>query len=110
MNDEQLLAVTEAAFLDEFDKIKESGVGSFLTGGIKTLGRLGGKGGSKISLRGLARHGRMTYRKAGGGWEGVKALAKSPAGQAAGVSGLGGLTGYGAYKATIGRDRGQQRY
>jgi hypothetical protein len=110
MDDEKLLEITEAAFLDELGQIKEAGVGSFLTGGIKTLGRLGGKGGSKISLKGLKRHAGMAYRKAGGGWEGAKAVMKSPAGQAATVAGLGGLAGYGAYKGTIGRDRRPRGY
>lgn len=96
-----------ASMADELQKI--AGIGSFLTGGIKTLGRLAGKGAQKVSLRGLHRHGSMAYRKAGGGLAGAKAYLGSPVGQAATTAGIGGLAGYGGYKATIGRDSGPRQ-
>jgi hypothetical protein len=106
--------ITMAAFDDELEKIaqyrlgKTAGVGDYLIGGVKALGRLAGKGGSRVSLGGLKRHGMMSYRKAGGGWKGVKAFANAPVGQAATVAGIGGLAGYGGYRAV--RGGGRQGY
>lgn len=96
------------AFAEEMASIrKQAGIGSFLSGGVAGLKRLGsGKG-----LKALSRLGRVAYQQGarkGGTWGGIKGLAKSQVGKTVGTGGLAGLAGYGAYKATLGRDRGRR--
>lgn len=121
------------AFLEELAEIEKNagivgGVLRGLSGGFKTLGRLAGVGGPKASLKGLWRSGRMAYRRGargtsglagasgpllpgttrgGGVAGGLKNLAQSRAGQAAGATALTGLGLYGGGKLLFGGGRQQ---
>lgn len=98
---------TMKAFADEMEKI--SGIGSFLASGFRSLGTIGKRswGQHKDILKKLWERGQ---RGGGGTWGGIKQIAKSPYGRMGAAAGLTGLAGYGAYKATLGRDRQQPRY
>jgi hypothetical protein len=97
------------AFADEMETIqKEAGIGSFLASGFKGLGTVG--------KRSLSQHGDILkklwargQRGGGGTWGSIKQIAKSPYGRMGAAAGLTGLAGYGAYKATLGRDRRRQQ-
>lgn len=97
--------VTMSALVDEVEKI--AGFGSFLTRGIKGWGRLATSNrGLGTHWRGIKNIARKGYQK-GGAWEAAKRLGRSRYGAMAGTGAIGGLAGYGAYKAVTG-DRSRQ--
>ncbi|MCK4306558.1 MAG: hypothetical protein KAY24_20110 [Candidatus Eisenbacteria sp.] len=101
--DQAYMTKVGEAFLNELTEIEKTAFVGTLAKGFGVLGRLGAKGAKKVSLKGLARGGRTAYRRGaankGGMWGGIKGLAKSPAGAAAGAVGTLGLAGYGGVKA-----------
>jgi hypothetical protein len=100
--DQEYMTKMGEAFLDELSEIEKKAFLGGLAKGLGVLGRLGAEGSKKVSLKGLARGGRMAYRRGaaegGGVLGGLKGLAKSPTGQAIGAAGTLGLAGYGGLK------------
>ncbi len=109
--------ITLCAFKDELNKIKEAGIGSFLSSGVKGWGNLlAGRGSSAAAQKAGGTFGHMkqiwgagankvTDGVAGGFMGGLGALARSRYGQMAAIPAL----GYAGYKV-LNRDRPQGQY
>ena len=81
--------ITLAAFNDELEAItKEAGIGSFLMKGLRGF-KSSAKGVKQLGFKkSMGRHGQAIkgmYQRGGGGWGGVKQVAKSPYGAMAAV-------------------------
>lgn len=90
--------------LSELEQIKTAGLGSFVTKGVEKLRSIPkqGLGVHWGKMKNIYHAGSTAVNKDGvarGMMGGAKKLWRSPYGAAAGTLGLGGLAGYGAYKA-----------
>ena len=111
--DQEYMTKMATAFLDELSEIEKQGFAPLraLGQGFRTLGRLGTQGAQKVTMRGLARGGRMAFGRGARAAEaagknrflgGVKGFMGSPTGHALGAAGLTGLGMYGAYRGVAG--------
>ena len=76
---------TMKAFITEMESIeKDAGIGSFLAKGFRGLGHLASGKMKLTGKQGLTGVASKAYKRGGGGWGGVKNVARSQAGRMAG--------------------------